>query len=78
MNRVIKTTEDGWGCVPELKQAVALTLQIDSIAYEIEMCKRATSLEVIVREMKNSLEEAIDVLDEIDVNMEFETIEDYS
>ena len=78
MNKVIKTTEDGWGCVPELKKAVELTLQIDSIAYEIEMCKRATSLEVIVREMKNSLEEAIDVLDEIDVNMEFETIEDYS
>jgi len=78
MNRVIKTTEDGWGCVPELQEAVDLMVQIDSIAYEIHNCKRATSLEVIVREMKNSLEEAIDVLDEIDVNREFETIEDYS
>ena len=78
MNKVIKTTEDGWGCVPELKEAVKLMVQIDSIAYEIHNCKRATSLEVIVREMKNSLEEAIDVLDEIDVNRKFETIEDYS
>lgn len=76
---IVKTTEDGWNVIPELKEAVEYLDEISDIKYEIKNCVRASDLEDMVSEMKTKLEEAIDKLDEIDsyyFNVEFETIEE--
>ena len=71
----IKTYEDGWDCVPELKTAVNRIKELDSLTYEINNCQRDHELDYIVEEMKEKLQEAIDTLDMIDTDKEFETVD---
>ena len=73
---IIKTTEDGWGCVPELTEVVEILNYNDTIKYEINNCVRTSTLSQMVDEMRESLEEAIEKLNEIDANIEYETVED--
>ena len=47
----IKTTEDGWGCVPELKQAVRAINETNDMCYEINNCVRSSGLESLVNNM---------------------------
>ena len=35
---IIKTIEDGWGCVPELKEVMNEIDNINGIIYEINNC----------------------------------------
>ena len=72
----IKTTEDGWDCVPELKEAVEKIEELDSYKYEINNCVRSTELNHIVVEMKEMMEEAIEILDKINIDREFITVHD--
>tara|TARA_R110000744_G_scaffold27726_4_gene67436 strand:+ start:237 stop:476 length:240 start_codon:yes stop_codon:yes gene_type:complete len=72
----IKTHEDGWGCVPELQQAVKELETIDTFKYEIKNCVRVSSLNDMVYEMKDILMHALDKLDEIDTEVEYKTVED--
>ena len=72
----VKTTEDGWDCVPELKEAVEKIEELDSYKYEINNCVRSTELNHIVVEMKEMMEEAIEMLDNINVDREFITVDD--
>ena len=73
---VIKTIEDGWDCVPELKEAVETIEELDTYKYEISNCVRVTELDHIVSEMKDLLEEALSKLENIDTDREFETVAD--
>lgn len=73
---VIKTIEDGWDCVPELKEAVGTIEELDTYKYEINNCVRVTELDHIVSEMKDLLEEALSKLENIDTDREFETVAD--
>ena len=73
---VVKTTEDGWDCVPELAEAVYQMSRCDTYVYEINNCVRANDLDTIVNEMKEHLQNAIDRLEEIDIDTEYETEED--
>jgi len=73
---MIKTYEDGWDCEPRLKRAVRQIEELDSFLYEINNCQRAHKLDYMVEEMKERLQEAIDTLDTIDTDKEYETIED--
>ena len=73
----IKTTEDGWDCEPLLKEAVDLLDEVEPYVYEIKRCQREQELEFMVEEMKEKLQEAIEVLEQIDTDVEYETIEDY-
>jgi len=73
----IKTTEDGWDCEPLLQEAVELLDEIEPHIYEIKRCQREQELEFMVEEMKEKLQEAIDVLEQIDTDVEYETVEDY-
>tara|TARA_R110002050_G_scaffold11224_6_gene38149 strand:+ start:291 stop:518 length:228 start_codon:yes stop_codon:yes gene_type:complete len=72
---VVKTTEDGWDCVPELAEAVYQMSRCDAYVYEISNCVRDHSLDVIVNDMKEHLQNAIDRLDEIDIDVKYKTEE---
>jgi len=71
---VIKTTEDGWDCVPELKECIAEIENVNSIIYEINNCVRQTDLYTIVEELKNMAYTLTEKLEEIDEDQEFETV----
>ena len=73
---VIKTIEDGWDCCPELTEVTDSIDNIDSYVYEIKNCVRSSDLESMVAEMRDHLQEAIDKLDEIDTDIEYETCDD--
>jgi len=75
--KTIKTTEDGWDCEPKLQEAVNKIEELDHYKYEINNCVRSSELEEMVVEMKEMMEEAIAMLDEIDVKVEYKTVEDY-
>ena len=72
---IVKTTEDGWDCVPELAEAVYQMSRCDAYVYEISNCVRDHSLDVIVNDMKEHLQNAIDRLDEIDIDVKYKTEE---
>tara|TARA_R110002126_G_scaffold282736_1_gene431524 strand:- start:20 stop:250 length:231 start_codon:yes stop_codon:yes gene_type:complete len=71
---LIKTFEDGWDCLPELKEVVETIEELDNYKYEINNCVRVTELAEMVSEMKNILEEALRQLDDINTDREFETV----
>ena len=73
---LIKTFEDGWDCLPELKEVVKTIEELDHYNYEINNCVRVTELAEMVSEMKNILEEALSKLENIDTDREFETVFD--
>ena len=70
----IKTTDDGWGCVEELTEVSAIMHHTKDILYEINNCVRRSDLKDIVSVLREAYEEAIDSLDAIDVDAEYETI----
>tara|TARA_R110001592_G_scaffold4556_3_gene25666 strand:- start:6019 stop:6252 length:234 start_codon:yes stop_codon:yes gene_type:complete len=72
----IKTTEDGWDCVPELQEVVSKIEELDHYKYEIKNCVREAELDHMVVEMKEMMEEAIEMLDNINVDREFITVDD--
>ncbi len=72
----IKTTEDGWDCVPELKECVAEIDNVNSIIYEINNCVRQTDLYTIVEELKNMAYTLTEKLEAIDEDQEFETVDE--
>ena len=51
MSKIIKTDEDGWGCVPELKDAVRHIDDLTREIYEINNCVRQTDLKVMVERL---------------------------
>ena len=72
----IKTTEDGWDCVPELKECIAEIENVNSIIYEINNCVRQSDLYTIVEELKNMAYTLTEKLEEIDEDQEFETVDE--
>ena len=73
MAKVKKTSHDGWECVPELKRAVRALNGMDNDLYEIRHCQRASKLEYLVDNMKECLQEALENLEDINVDIEYET-----
>tara|TARA_B100000780_G_C20662590_1_gene263792 strand:- start:86 stop:316 length:231 start_codon:yes stop_codon:yes gene_type:complete len=70
-----ETYEDGWDCVPELKEVVGKIEELDHYKYEINNCVRSSGLNHLVVEMKEMMEEAIEMLNNIDSNIEFKTVD---
>ena len=77
MAKVKKTDEDGWGCVPELKDAVNHIDDLTNEIYEINNCVRQTDLKVIVEYMQEKLQKALDELEYIDTDVEYITKSPY-
>jgi len=71
-----KTREDGWDCVPELMDAVRCIEEISHDIYEIKNCVRENDLEEMVSNMIDYLQEAINILENIDTDVEYITIND--
>ena len=72
----IKTIEDGWDCVPELKECVSEIDNVNSIIYEINNCVRQSDLYTIVEELKNMAYTLTEKLEAIDEDQEFETVDE--
>ena len=72
----IKTIEDGWDCVPELKEVISEIENVDGIVYEINNCVRSTDLYTIVEELKNMVYNITEKLETIDEDQEFETVDE--
>ena len=51
MSNIIETTEDGWGCVPQLKDAVSELKFISNYIYEIDNCVRTSDLASMVEDL---------------------------
>ncbi len=77
MKQTIYTHEDGWDCVPELREVTSMLKTLNSYSYEIDNCVRESDLDSLVFEMKELLEEAIDQLNDIDVDIEYITKNEY-
>ena len=71
-----ETYEDGWDCEPKLKEAVQKIEEMHSYLYEINNCVRLTELETMVVEMKELCEDATTILDDIDCEIEYKTVDD--
>jgi hypothetical protein len=73
---IIKTTEDGWGCVPELTEVVEMYENAGHHIYEIKNCVRAEGLEEMIDGLLGMCIDIKQKLEEIDESQEFETVED--
>ena len=65
------TDEDGWACVPELKEAVEIIEAMDNDIYEIKHCVRESNIYDMVKGMIDTMEHAIDELKLIDLDVEW-------
>ena len=70
----VLTRHDGWDCVPELKEVVdIINDDLGHHLYEIKNCVRTQSVEDLVIELRQGLQEALNILDTIDTDVEYET-----
>ncbi len=70
----MKTRHDGWECVPEFQEAVNCIDSISECIYEIKHCERSSSTANLKESMLNMLRSAIELLECIDEDIEYETI----
>ena len=73
---IIKTTEDGWDCVPELAEVVEIYESVNHTIYEINKCVRTQDVCDIIDELMGMCIDMKEKLEEIDESQEFETVED--
>ena len=73
---VIRTTEDGWDCIVELKQATSYLEDARHETYEIDNCVRRSELPSLVEELRLKLQSAIACLNEIDTEVEIVQVDD--
>ena len=73
---IIKTEHDGWECVPQLNQVSRSLDDIQNEIHEIKHCVRESDLQELVSTLLGAFEEAINSLNTIDTDREFETVED--
>jgi hypothetical protein len=72
----IKTRHDGWDCVPELMRAAECIDETARDVYEIQNCVRSCELDDLVLSIRDRLQEAIEWLDDIDMEQEFVTVDE--
>ena len=72
--KVIETELDNWDVVPELEEALQAVDMIDTLIYEIRNNRRETPLKELVESIKEELEDAISILEDIDTDVEYKTV----
>ncbi len=76
MSNIIETTEDGWGCVPQLRDVVSELKFISNYIYEIDNCVRTSDLASMVEDLNETMENVKYHLSKIKVNSEYKTIDE--
>ena len=71
---VIETIEDGWDCVPELKDVTWELSMLNDYIYEIKNCVRNSDLESMVSDMNEIMDNVKYHLNKIDTTKEYKTI----
>ncbi len=71
---VVETIEDGWDCIPELKDAVTELSMINDYVYEIKNCVRISDLESMVVDMNEIMDNVKYHLSKVDTTKEYKTI----
>ena len=74
---IVKTTEDGWNCVPELTDVTYELGMVNDYVYEIKHCVRNSDLESMVNDINEIMDNVKHHLSNIDTQKEYETVEDY-
>jgi len=69
----IKTPHDGWDCVPALQEVVDVLSYNKNLIYEVKNCVRVTPLHSLVQNLRDNLQEALSILEDIDCTQEFVT-----
>jgi hypothetical protein len=77
MGSIIETTEDGWGCVPQLKDVVDELEFINHYIYEIKNCVRTSDLASMVEDLNETMENVKYYLSKIKVTNEYKTVFEY-
>ncbi len=72
--KTIKTTKEGWECVPELREVSENLDSLRNTLYEIDNCVRESSVEGIVTHLQETLQRALEELEYIDTDVEYETV----
>lgn len=67
------TNEEGWDCVPELKETVEIIEEMDEAIYEIKNCVRSHNIYDMVMGMIDTMKYAIEELKTIDLDNEWIT-----
>ena len=78
MIKIILTTEDGWHCASAIMEVSELLPQAGEMHYEIQHCKRSTSVKDMLYDLKTFLKDLQDRVDgcvEEYEGVEFQTIE---
>ena len=76
MSEIIKTIEDGWDCVPELKEVVDTYENAADIIYEINNCVREHELPDLLERLRDMCGSIEMTLNSIDEDQEFETVDE--
>tara|TARA_B110001450_G_scaffold172453_1_gene160854 strand:+ start:433 stop:666 length:234 start_codon:yes stop_codon:yes gene_type:complete len=71
----IKTEEDGWACNEDVKDLASLLDNLDHLRYEINNCVRQASVEEIATEFADIGHDLVRIANELDTNVQYETIE---
>lgn len=72
---VVETIEDGWDCVPELKDVTWELGMLNDYIYEIKNCVRNSDLESMVSDMNEIMDNVKYHLNKIDTTKEYKTID---
>lgn len=79
MSTIKKTTEDGWGCAPSLRETARVVDDFGHLLYEIKHCVRAMSSEDMLMELRyfvECLDEAVSGAENKLDGIEFQTVDD--
>lgn len=79
MSTIKKTTQDGWGCAPSLRDTAQVVDDFGHLFYEIKHCVRAMSSEDMLTELRyfvERLDEAVSGAENELDGIEFQTVDD--
>jgi len=69
-----KTEHEGWECVGELMLIADKMSGLHHTLYEIRNCERLQQLDDIVTDLKNAFKDSLDMLNNINTDIEWETV----
>lgn len=72
---IVKTEEDGWGCVPKLQDVTQELDTLSSYVYEIKNCVRQSDLFSMVQDIDEIMDNVKHHISMIDTTKEYKTVD---